>query len=498
MPEPSAHPVEPVEPVDAAVAVSANGVQRAPFRYRLATRIGMLSLVALVLVLAMIGGTLWLSWQLEGAGASINDAGSLRMRANAVGITLEATQPVIRARLNDQLQQFDATLRELHDGDPARPLFLPNDARVRAQFDRVATMWAGQMKPAAQRAWEAGAHEASGYLTLLPGFIGEANLLVSRIEHENARKTTWLRMSQLALAALSCVGVVIIVWLLYLWFVAPTRRLQEGLARVQARRFDTRLAVERQDEFGLLAQGFNQMVAELQALYHDLTARVEARTAQRVALSNQLAVLEERNLVAQGLHDSIAQDLSFMKMQVHQLESAAQAGNLHEIRNIVPMLVSGVNESYDDVRELLLNFRTKLRFGELRKAVEDTIGHFRRQSEADVTLDYHDENGPPLPADQQLQVLFILQEALSNVRKHAHAKHVHVSVTNANDFRLCVEDDGVGYDEAFVASRSDAHVGVHIMRERAHRLSAMLQLHGAPAHGARVELVLPAGKRTAA
>ncbi|MEX3825125.1 sensor histidine kinase, partial [Paraburkholderia sp. BR14262] len=119
-------------------------------------------------------------------------------------------------------------------------------------------------------------------------------------------------------------------------------------------------------------------------------------------------------------------------------------------------------------------------------------------SDAELTLDYRDEDGPPLPPDQQLQVLFVLQEALSNARKHAQALHVQVSVVNARDFRLTIEDDGVGYDPADIASRGESHVGFHIMHERARRLAAVLTLQSAPGRGARVELVLPAASRMAA
>ncbi|MCP3709078.1 type IV pili methyl-accepting chemotaxis transducer N-terminal domain-containing protein [Paraburkholderia sp. CNPSo 3274] len=656
----------------ATASTGCSGAQAAPFPKRLSTRIVVLSTVALALVLAMISGTLWLSWQLEGGGAAINDAGSLRMRANAVAIALWEARTGRPSQVDAQMHQLDETLRELRDGDPARPLFLPADAGIHAQFERVATAWKQTLTPAALRDLAASGGEPSTYIGLLPGFVDDANRLVSLIERENARKTAWLRISQVALAALSCVGTMAIVYLLYQWFVAPVQRLQDGLARIEAREFDTRLPVETYDEFGHLTQGFNRMVAELQALYQDLAERVDAKTAQLaaqnrelatlyemaaflntpgpaesvchdfltrvmrefdadggtvrvvspddgnlhllvsegmpesitraeqcmpaadcacggataeapvvfglmaqpgaraaggesgqsgaftqrclkagfvsvavsaivaqnetlgtfslhfrrereippsgvqllqtlgrhlgvalmnrrlVALGRQLAVSEERNLVAQGLHDSIAQGLSFLKMQVHLLDGAAEQGDLDEIREIVPLLAGGVEESYDDVRELLLNFRTKLGPGKLRLAVEDTVARFRRQSDAELTLDYRDEDGPPLPPDQQLQVLFVLQEALSNARKHAQALHVQVSVVNARDFRLTIEDDGVGYDPADIASRGESHVGFHIMHERARRLAAVLTLQSAPGRGARVELVLPAASRKAA
>ena len=171
---------------------------------------------------------------------------------------------------------------------------------------------------------------------------------------------------------------------------------------------------------------------------------------------------------------------------------------MNEVREIVPLLRGGLEESYEDVRELLVNFRTKFGTGNLRDAVEETVTRFERQSGTPLTLDYEDAGGLPLPPDQQLQVLFILQEALSNIRKHASATRVRIEIKNARDFLLAVEDDGEGYDPADIASRGEAHVGFHIMRERAARLGAQLRLDGQPGGGARVNLLLPASKRQAA
>ncbi len=95
------------------------------------------------------------------------------------------------------------------------------------------------------------------------------------------------------------------------------------------------------------------------------------------------------------------------------------------------------------MRELLNNFRSRLTPGELRPAVEETVERFRRQCRTEATLIIDDRgNHLPLHPEQQLQVLFILQEALSNVRKHAMAAHVTVSLSHGHEFRLVVEDDG--------------------------------------------------------
>ncbi|MDN3576416.1 type IV pili methyl-accepting chemotaxis transducer N-terminal domain-containing protein [Chitinimonas viridis] len=637
----------------------ADSVDQPALRDRLSTRIVASALLALLVVLSMIGWTLWLSWQLEGAGAAINDAGSLRMRANRVGIELLQASAARPAQWHAELQAQRDTLSRLQRGVPSRPLFLPNDAAIRAQMQLVERTWMTQLQPAAESTLQGRDHTA--YLRALPVFVQEADHLVQMIETDNAGKTTLLRMSQAVLLGIACVGTLTLIYLLYLWIISPVLHLQEGLRRMTAREFGVRLPVESRDEFGVLAYGFNRMADELEGLYRELEDRVQQKTAQLanqnrelgalydmaaflnqptdidtlchgflqrvmqqfnadggsirvidplgeklhlvvseglsesleetehcmkvdacfcgeatkqgvvvirdfrklpqpeafhcakegfqglavfrvvtrdevlgsfslhfrsthevpaaeaqlletlgqhlgVALDNrrlsakarQLAVAEERNLVAQGLHDSIAQGLNFLNLQLQMLDSALGREDLKEVREIVPLLRTGVDESYQDVRELLLNFRSKLGQGALLAAVEDTIARFRRQTGMAVLLQVDELEGAPLPPEQQLQVLFILQEALSNIRKHAQASQATVEINNRRDFEMVIRDNGRGYEPAEVAERGERHVGLHIMQERAKRLNASLVLDARPGAGVSIKLVLPQTARQAA
>ncbi|MYM88803.1 HAMP domain-containing protein [Rugamonas sp. FT82W] len=211
----------------------------------------------------------------------------------------------------------------------------------------------------------------------------------------------------------------------------------------------------------------------------------------------ELAVSEERNLVAQGLHDSIAQGLNFLNLQVQMLEQSLQRQRLDEVESIVPALRAGVEESYQDVRELLHNFRTRLQEGNLVSSLETVVDKFRRQS--GIAVDFEaDSDGAPFPREHQLQLLFIVQEALSNVRKHASASQVWLRLKDEQDFTLSIRDNGHGFDPAALASLGEAHVGLNIMRERAQRIDAQLHLKSAPGAGTEVLLRLPRAQRRAA
>ncbi|WP_371867885.1 type IV pili methyl-accepting chemotaxis transducer N-terminal domain-containing protein [Pseudoduganella rivuli] len=219
---------------------------------------------------------------------------------------------------------------------------------------------------------------------------------------------------------------------------------------------------------------------------------------QRLAArEREMAVSEERNLVAQGLHDSIAQGLNFLNLQVQMLEQSVRGGQAAEVEAIVPALRAGVAESYQDVRELLNNFRTRLPDGNMAASLKETVEKFQRQSGIPVRLEA-DTDGAPFPREQQLQLLFIAQEALSNIRKHAHATQVTVRLHDRQDFELSIEDDGVGFDPAALQSQGDGHVGLHIMRERAQRIDAQLSVDSRPGGGTRVALRVPRAVRRAA
>ena len=208
-----------------------------------------------------------------------------------------------------------------------------------------------------------------------------------------------------------------------------------------------------------------------------------------------LAVLQERNLIAQGLHDSIAQALTFLNLQVQMLETAFYADQKEQAEENIRFIKDGVQECYEDVRELLLNFRTKISNKDFPEAVSTLLARFERQTKINVSAKWRDE-GAALNDDEQLQIIFILQESLSNIRKHSLAHNVTVSIDNRQDFTLIIRDDGVGFDPAHLDALSGEHVGMGIMRERAQRIRAELEVSSKPDEGTTVTLTLPKQNRT--
>ena len=211
------------------------------------------------------------------------------------------------------------------------------------------------------------------------------------------------------------------------------------------------------------------------------------------ALGKEDAVSQERLLIARELHDSIAQSLAFLKIQVQLMHDALRSGDRGRVEQVLGEIDAGVRESYGDVRELLLHFRTRTNAEDIAPALATTLRKFEHQSGLKASLQMQGD-GLPLSPDLQLQVLHIVQEALSNVRKHARATRVWLDVAQQPEWRFEVRDDGIGFASG-KGQLDETHVGLRIMSERAERIGARLETVSTPGRGTSVILTLPALER---
>ena len=224
----------------------------------------------------------------------------------------------------------------------------------------------------------------------------------------------------------------------------------------------------------------------LDALASHLASSLEGLRA--AALEREAAVGEERSMLARELHDSIAQSLAFLKIQAQLLRNAVTRQQPERVMATLDELDAGLRESIGDVRELLVHFRTRTNVDDIEGALNETLQKFQHQTGLPTRLTIQGE-GLPLPADVQVQVLHVLQEALSNVRKHAKASQVTLEVNKGETWRFSVRDDGRGFDAN--AAHDETHVGMKIMRERAERIGALVELQSAFGQGTSLTLILP-------
>ncbi|MFD1260484.1 histidine kinase [Entomomonas asaccharolytica] len=253
-------------------------------------------------------------------------------------------------------------------------------------------------------------------------------------------------------------------------------------------------------EIGIMTLYFineeSKLTPQTQYLIETLTDQLAvALENQQLALSDkQLAVMKERNLIAQGLHDSIAQSLSFLNLQVQMLQTALANNELAQVEKNLNFIQQGVQESYEDVRELLLNFRTRINKEDFKEVIQKLTDRFKLQTKAEVQVTITG-NGPSLNPQQQLQVTFILQEALSNIRKHAKCNHVKITFKNDDQFIMTIADNGCGFNKQTIEQKKTRHVGMSIMAERAAQISATIEINSIPNQGTTIILTIPKEQR---
>ena len=243
-------------------------------------------------------------------------------------------------------------------------------------------------------------------------------------------------------------------------------------------------------EVELFYRGAPGLSDEDKALFEALASHLAGamESLRAAALGREAAVASERQLLAQELHDSIAQSLAFLKIQIQLLRDAMTRKDQPAIDAAMGELDVGVRESYSDVRELLLHFRVRTHTDDIEPALRETLSKFEHQSKLKAQLTVQGQ-GLPLPPDVQIQVLHIVQEALSNIRKHAKATQAWVDVLTQPSWCVRVRDNGRGFDVK-AGPPNQTHVGLSIMRERAERIGAQLRFESGP-QGTQIELHLP-------
>ena len=214
----------------------------------------------------------------------------------------------------------------------------------------------------------------------------------------------------------------------------------------------------------------------------------------RTSYSRRLALYEERGVIARELHDSLAQSLSYLKIQVSRLDMAIkQGGDDVLVLSVVQELREGLNSAYRQLRELLTTFRLKVDGRGLMQALEDTVDEFRERSDTEIDLEF-DLQGLQLSENEEIHVLQVIREALSNVIRHAEARHARVSLSGGEDrpIRVTVADDGRGIPQSPQRSR---HYGLAIMDERVRSLGGTLTIEPQESGGTLVTFEFMASRR---
>jgi len=212
------------------------------------------------------------------------------------------------------------------------------------------------------------------------------------------------------------------------------------------------------------------------------------KNSQLVIKAEYNAVVEERARLAREIHDGIAQTLAFLKIEARRMQNFASQGEVERLSETLESCYRTISDAYLDARLAIDN---------LRCTPGDDFAAWLRQTASDFEADYGvsvDTSGikpvQNLPPHIQAQLMRVVQEALSNIRKHSRAGSVKLAVSECgNELNLEIADDGVGFspDDTQPASRH----GLRGMRERAELLGADFQVTSKPGLGTTVHLRLP-------
>ncbi len=301
----------------------------------------------------------------------------------------------------------------------------------------------------------------------------------------------------------------------YVGLVQPLNDLVAGVERIEAGEYATRVPVRHHDEIGFLTRAFNALSAELGDLIRTLEERVAERTADLDATNAQLraeivereqaqatiieqqralADLEAREGLARDLHDGLGQVMGYINVQAQAVQTFLDADERPAAQRNLADLIQASQEAHRGIRAHILGLREPdLPQQDFIATVRDYLHGLGQHCDLVTTLSIPDNFPPQIftPAVEE-QALHILQEGLTNVRKHAQAHRVDVVFRLVGDYvQISVEDNGCGFEPKSSTEADLYHFGLRMMRERAERAGGELEVRSWPGRGTRLMVTLP-------
>lgn len=227
-------------------------------------------------------------------------------------------------------------------------------------------------------------------------------------------------------------------------------------------------------------------------LLRDSTARRRAQ-AQRLKEEQMLAVMAERERLARELHDNLGQVFAFVSAQGQTARLFLARGEADAADAHLARLIEVAHEADTDIRESILSLRARLAQRGFLSALASYLDIYQQCHGIRTHM-----NGPSDPIDcamdpsVEVQLLRIIQEALTNVRKHARARCVCIDFRPQDGHALVsIQDDGCGFDLCEVRNNSAGRLGLRIMQERAEEVGGRIELHSKPGQGTKVTIAVP-------
>lgn len=205
--------------------------------------------------------------------------------------------------------------------------------------------------------------------------------------------------------------------------------------------------------------------------------------------TRRLTIMQERTMLAHELHDSLAQTLASLRIRVSLVSRSVRENTVPKALKEIEQLKNGLDEANSELRELVAHFRVRMDDRGLIPATENLIERFKKECGIAVFFQNECQN-VKLPPMVEVHVLHIIQESLTNIRKHSQAQNVRLLIRCHDDgrYHVLIEDDGQGIQMKSQKILPGERVGLTIMEERAQRIGGKLHIESEPGDGTRIEL----------
>ena len=205
---------------------------------------------------------------------------------------------------------------------------------------------------------------------------------------------------------------------------------------------------------------------------------------------SRLLVMQERTRLSHELHDSLAQTMASLRIQVRILDEIFHSNDEPAIWDQMDRVEYTIEQANNQLRELIAHFQIPMNKRGLLSSIREAIQQLREDTDTQVFLQ-NEWTSQELPENMELQILRIVQECLANIRKHSQARSVRVLLRAfriGGEHHILIEDDGIGFDESKIKSAGGEHLGLGILRDRASQINGDITIDSEPDDGTRVSL----------
>lgn len=199
------------------------------------------------------------------------------------------------------------------------------------------------------------------------------------------------------------------------------------------------------------------------------------------------AQIHERRRLASELHESLAQQISYLCLSLNQLADDARLSEIDDVRQELERSRDAAKDAYKQIRSIVAIFRS---WGTANfvQAIADHARMVARHSNLDIDFITHGQ-ASSLPPSLRQSAFSLVRESLNNVERHAKARHVQIILRwSVDELILDMIDDGTGFDPS---SLPEGHYGLEIMHDRIAELGGEMHIDSAPGRGTRLGFKIP-------